>query len=202
MVHCFDCIADTHFIWSITMTTDSSRNNRHKTSQPIFEWVEPIKVPLINKFYKEYNIRGQAKKCDIICCIKVEQTIVGVALLRQILNHHQALVAHSQTNQVSDLQTPSNFLLTGVGVAPHYRGRGYSKLLINNMLLGYREHLCDTPDSPSDVYCFAYQHLQPLYESLGFCEYRPTDLPNALYSKWTSYLAQGRSLTCMKYRLG
>ncbi|KAA1158549.1 GNAT family N-acetyltransferase [Pseudoalteromonas sp. B131b] len=77
------------------------------------EILEQVKSPLVNKFYKQYSVRGRANKQD------------------------QLWVVYNKTDIVAAcrLQHKAEFLfLSTVFVAPQHRSKGLAKLLITTLL--------------------------------------------------------------------
>lgn len=81
-------------------------------------------------------------------------------------------------------------LLTGVHVDKQHRGLGVASELIN--LLTYQQTV---------AYSFAFSHLQPFYEQLGFQLITPDCLPCELAQRFNAYVKQGRKIIAMIRRI-
>ncbi|MBQ4832864.1 GNAT family N-acetyltransferase [Pseudoalteromonas sp. MMG010] len=77
-----------------------------------------VKIPLVNKFYANYSVRGRAKKHDDVW----------------VVYHNFEIVAACR------IQNKSDFLfLSTVFVAPDYRLQGLAKKLLSSVLLHYSD---------------------------------------------------------------
>ncbi|AWB66818.1 N-acetyltransferase [Saccharobesus litoralis] len=135
--------------------------------------LEPVKLPLVNKFYRANNGRGSAIKSDLIWVARKHNDIVG-------------------TLRFSAQQDA--WLLTGVLVSELYQGQG-----IGTHLLGSALNKLDQFGA-KPVYTFPYQHLVPWYQKLGFCCVEVENLPSLLLAKLTAYRRQGRNISAMEYK--
>ncbi|MBQ4856697.1 GNAT family N-acetyltransferase [Pseudoalteromonas sp. MMG007] len=75
--------------------------------------LDELKTPLVNKFYKQYNVRGRANKQDKLWVTYYNNEIVAACRLQ---------------NKVDFL------FLSTVFVAPKHRGRGVAKQLISALI--------------------------------------------------------------------
>lgn len=94
--------------------------------QPMYqcERLDPIKLPLINKFYRQYGARGKAKSNEQLWVVKSGAQIVAGARIGDI--------------------SGCDFL-TGVLVAPEYQGKGIATKLIQALLHGRDKPLYSFP---------------------------------------------------------
>ena len=101
-------------------------------------WLSALAIPLANKFYRQYDFRGKARRnqpCAVVKNAKGE--IIGCGYFR-------------------DYGTFK--LLAGVAVAPQYQNQGVARLLLNLLAQHFDQN----------TYTFPYLPLIPLYQSLGF----------------------------------
>lgn len=136
-----------------------------------FHPLEPLRFPLVNRFYKMYYPAGKAKKDEIIwvgedtsgliCCVRFKQ------------------FAHEQ-------------LLTGMLVHPTHRGQGHCRAL----LAATRPQLLSKP-----CFCFAFRALEGLYRAAGFQQISDNALPEALASRIKRYRQSGKDLVAMQFDL-
>ena len=103
-----------------------------------FHPLEPLRFPLINRFYKSYYPAGKAKKDEVIWVGEDNSSIICCVRFKQFDNYQ---------------------LLTGMLVHPEQRGMGLAKQL----LTGCYQQLTDAP-----CYCFAFAHLETLYRNADF----------------------------------
>lgn len=132
-------------------------------------WLSEAEIPLANKFYRSHKFRGKARRHDPCMVIR---------------NSQQQIIACGCLRKLTDSQ-----LLTGVAVAPAYRGRGVSRLLVGNMAKAYDQ--C--------TFTFPYQYLVPLYTSLGFVQEDELGQPSAIVDRLLTYRRQGRDIVLMRY---
>lgn len=121
------------------------------------EPLDPIKLPLITRLYKQHYPSGKAKRDELIIAGYLEGTLSAVVRFRSIESYR---------------------LLTGMLVIPAAQGKG-----LGHQLLDYCQHqVLQTGD-----YCFAYQHLHSFYAQHGFVEEPalPGALDN-LYRRYTA----------------
>ncbi|OBT12027.1 acyltransferase [Vibrio sp. UCD-FRSSP16_10] len=132
--------------------------------------LDPIRIPLLKKLYKSHYPSTKIKGGEYILVAEVDTKITGVVRFRTIDKWQ---------------------LLTGMMVIPEARHQG-----IASQLLTYsQKHRLD-----NNVYCFAYQHLQPLYEAHGFQHIAVDTLPATLNKLYTRYIQSGKPLIAMQYR--
>ncbi|MEZ9230221.1 GNAT family N-acetyltransferase [Vibrio amylolyticus] len=130
-----------------------------------------IKVPLVNKIYKDYYPSGKAKKDEHIVTASSLGSIVAMVRFRHIEQYR---------------------LLTGMLVTPEMRALG-----VGHQLLEY----CQENELTSRDYCFAYTHLENFYKQHHFCTIEPTELPNSLKNLFERYVNSGRSLIPMQFQV-
>ncbi|KLU99600.1 acyltransferase [Photobacterium aquae] len=133
-----------------------------------FHPLEPLRFPLVNRFYKQHYPAGKAKKDEIIwtgednkqicCCVRFK-----------LFDGFQ--------------------LLTGMVVAPERRGTGIGRQLL---------HASRPQQTLQPCYCLAFSYLEQFYESADFSRIGDHDLPEALLSRLVRYRAAGKDLIAMK----
>lgn len=136
-----------------------------------FQQIEPLKFPLIQRFYKQHYPTSKPKRD--------EKTIIA----RSTISNN--IVTCVRFRQVDQYQ-----LLTGMAVSTEFRGLG-----IGNALMTY----CKSRDLNSQVYCFAYTHLEEFYQRHGFISCFKENLPPALKVLFQRYTNSGKSLVPMQY---
>ncbi|CAM3858160.1 N-acetylglutamate synthase [Vibrio aerogenes CECT 7868] len=139
-------------------------------NQLLFEQLDPIKIPLIQRFYKQHYPSGKAKKD--------EQVIIAKD------NQHQ-ICAAVRFRHISNYQ-----LLTGMTVATEKRQQG-----IGHQLLTF----CEQRILHEQVYCFALAHLKDFYTTHHFRYQEPDTLPEAIRTLYFRYTRQGKVLIPMRY---
>lgn len=133
-------------------------------------WLSEAEIPLANKFYRTHKFRGKARRHDPCMVIRDNQNqIIACGCLRQLTGAQ---------------------LLTGVAVAPDYRGLGVARLLVGSMADAYDEQ----------TFTFPYRHLVPFYESVGFLVEDSERQPSAIVDRFHTYQKQGRDIVLMRYK--
>ncbi|OLQ77582.1 GNAT family N-acetyltransferase [Photobacterium proteolyticum] len=135
-----------------------------------FHPLEPLRFPLINRFYKSYYPAGKAKKDEVIWVGEDNSSIICCVRFKQFDNYQ---------------------LLTGMLVHPEQRGMGLTKQL----LTGCYQQLIETP-----CYCFAFAHLETLYQGANFIALPESELPEPLLSRLRRYRQSGKKLVAMRYQ--
>ncbi|MBF9001267.1 GNAT family N-acetyltransferase [Vibrio nitrifigilis] len=136
----------------------------------LFETLDPIKIPLIKRFYKEHYPGTKPKSDELTIVAYDDSVLVGVVRFRH----------------VGQLR-----LLTGMAISSSKRGQG-----IGQQLLAYCvEHILQNDD-----YCFAYSHLKDFYQNGGFEKISPEQLPADLKTLYQRYTQHGKDLIPMHFR--
>lgn len=136
-----------------------------------FQQLDPVKFPLIQRFYKQHYPTSKPKRNEktIIARSSISQNIIACVRFRQIEQFQ---------------------LLTGMAVSTDFRGQGIGKSLMN---------YCKLHNLNSQVYCFAYAHLDEFYQQQGFVSCHKEDLPSPLKVLYQRYTNSGKSLVPMQY---
>lgn len=109
--------------------------------------------PLMNKFYRAHQSSMKASKDAQLWVARQEEMVAGLCLRP---------AAHG-------------FWLTGLFVAPHWRGQGIAGALVEAAVSP-----CEGP-----VWLFCDPHLQGFYEALGFS--LNVDLPQVMHERLVRY---------------
>ncbi|MDP4491861.1 GNAT family N-acetyltransferase [Vibrio sp. AH4] len=135
-----------------------------------FQQFDPIKLPLIKRFYKTHY-PGTKPKSDESIVVALENTeIVAVVRFRRICTYR---------------------LLTGMAVKANLRQTGIGKQLL---------HYCRKEQLNHDTYCFAYTHLEHFYQQGDFVRIEPLALPPELNILYERYSRTGKDLIPMQYQ--
>lgn len=135
-----------------------------------FHLLEPLRFPLINRFYKSHYPAGKAKRDEIIWVGENTSGIICCVRFKQF-EHYQ--------------------LLTGMLVHPGLRNCGIAKQLIT----ATNEQLTHSP-----CFCFAFSHLEKLYQDSGFAVIADNELPEPLANRIQRYRLSGKELIAMRYQ--
>ena len=135
-----------------------------------FQPLESIKIPLIKPIYKTFYPSAKPKKNERIVVGYHEKIIICIVRFRSIENFS---------------------LLTGMLVIPDYRQQGIASQLLT---------FCQAHYLSENSYCFAYQHLESLYKSVGFSVVEVKLLPNSLQQLFIRYTDTGKKLLPMRYQ--
>ena len=132
--------------------------------------LEPLRFPLINRFYKSHYPAGKAKKDEIIWIGENTSGIICCVRFKQFESYQ---------------------LLTGMLVHPELRSCG----IANQLITETNKQLILTP-----CFCFAFSHLEKLYQDSGFTVIADNELPEPLASRIQRYRLSGKDLIAMRYQ--
>lgn len=135
-----------------------------------FQQFDPIKLPLIKRFYKMYYPATKPKRDESIIVGLDKTEIIAVVRFRTV---------------------GSSRLLTGMAVKTEQRQQ-----TIGQQLLRY----CQTKWLDQTTFCFAYSHLVDFYQHGGFTPVEPAALPTELETLYQRYLQSGKDLIPMQYQ--
>ncbi|MFV0575770.1 MAG: GNAT family N-acetyltransferase [Vibrio sp.] len=135
-----------------------------------FQYLDVIKHPLIKPIYKAHYPSAKPKKNEDVIVGYCENKLVSVVRFRPIEQYS---------------------LLTGMLVIPDFRGQGVGSKLLQ---------FCQSEWISSHTFCFAYQHLENLYQSVGFHTIDKEELPPCLLKLFERYTANGKKLLPMHYK--
>ncbi|MBD0788903.1 GNAT family N-acetyltransferase [Vibrio sp. Y2-5] len=134
-----------------------------------FEHLDPIKLPLLKRFYKQHYPSTKPKSDELLIVAYRELSMVAVVRFRSIAEYR---------------------LLTGMAVDETKRGEGIGSQLLNYCL---DEILADKD------FCFSYAHLQNFYEQASFKKIDVEELPNELRTLFVRYSQSGKNLIPMQF---
>lgn len=137
--------------------------------QVMIKQLDPQMLPLVQKLYKQHYKLAKAKSNELIYVAYYQSKLCGAVRLRTLND---------------------NRLLTGMLVVPEFRALG-----IGHLILEY----CRIETLGINDYCFAYHHLQPLYEQHGFVALKPANLPISLKQLFDRYSQSGKRLIPMRF---
>lgn len=135
----------------------------------LFEKLDPIKLPLLQRFYKQHYPSARPKKNELLI----------------VARHQGELCAAVRFRPIEQYQ-----LLTGMAVTEAMRGAG-----IGHQLLSH----CEEQILDQHVYCFAFPWLEDFYQAHGFRVIGSESLPNCLHNLLQRYQNGGKSLVAMQY---
>ncbi|EKO3487517.1 GNAT family N-acetyltransferase [Vibrio fluvialis] len=134
-----------------------------------FEHIDPIKLPLIKRFYKQHYASTKPKSDELMIGAYREQGLCAVVRFRQIAQYR---------------------LLTGMAVDSNQRGCGIGLALLNYC----GKHILQHND-----YCFAYSHLAEFYRKAAFIPVKADALPAELQTLLNRYSSSGKDLIPMQF---
>ncbi|WP_165312473.1 GNAT family N-acetyltransferase [Vibrio ziniensis] len=134
-----------------------------------FEHLDPIKLPLLKRFYKQHYPGTKPKSDELTIAAYDELTMVAVVRFRPVSNYR---------------------LLTGMAVNESKRGIGLGSLLLE---------YCQNEILQENDFCFSYSHLQHFYEKAQFREISSEKLPNDLKTLFLRYSQSGKDLIPMQF---
>lgn len=138
-------------------------------SQIHYQQLNPIRLPIINKLYKDFYPAGKAKRDEVLWVGESQQGVICCVRFKNI----------------GELQ-----LLTGMLVKPEYRGQKIATQLLQHAIPQINQKPC---------YCFAFKELEVLYQHVGFITLEPQQLPHDLQQRFERYCNSGKKLIPMHY---
>ena len=138
-------------------------------SQVHYQPLNLIRLPIVNKLYKDFYPAGKAKRDEILWVGESPQGIVCCVRFKSI----------------GELQ-----LLTGMLVKPDFRGQKMATHLLRHAMPQIKQKPC---------YCFAFKELEMLYQRAGFFTLHPQQLPHDLQQRFERYYNSGKKLIPMQY---
>ncbi|CAM3170449.1 GNAT family N-acetyltransferase [Vibrio mytili] len=139
------------------------------TQSLTIEVLNPVKLPLIKKLYKEHYPSGRAKSDELIVTANRYGNIVALLRLKNV---------------------DTTRLLTGMLVIPELRGTGVGHTLLKH---------CENNVFTVDDYCFAFRHLESYYSDHGFKTINSSELPHCLKQAFQRYVQSGKDLIPMQF---
>lgn len=133
--------------------------------------LEPIKLPLVSKLYKDHYPAGKPKRGETVFIVKSGHDLIGAVRFQF----------------VGDAQ-----LLTGMLIHPDYRALG-----IGHQLL---EH-CKNQISATICYCFSFPHLTHFYQQHHFEQISENQLPESLRDRFKRYVGSGKQLHSLQFKM-
>ncbi|MEI8632459.1 GNAT family N-acetyltransferase [Vibrio sp. PP-XX7] len=130
-----------------------------------FEQLAPIKIPLIQRFYKQHYPSAKVKKDELVIIAREESTLCAVVRFRQI-EHYQ--------------------LLTGMVVDQTKRNQG-----VGHRLLAFVNNIT----SMIQYTVLLFEHLAEFYQHHHFCRQHPDHLPPAIKTLYSRYCRQGKKFS-------
>ena len=138
------------------------------------EIVSEMRLPLVDRFYKECKYRVKCGRLDRVYTLNYEARIIAAARLISL-----------------PLQQNSDYLLLrNLCVLPFMRHQGAAKHLLKSIV---------TQLHPISCYCFALPHLQDFYLSLNFRVLYSHEVPVELGAIYERDAARGRGWILMGY---
>ncbi|WBA08529.1 GNAT family N-acetyltransferase [Salinivibrio kushneri] len=131
--------------------------------------LEPLRFPLVARFYKTYYPPGKPKKDEHIWVVDGPSGLCGAVRFQQRQEYQ---------------------LLTGMLLHPQLRGSGLSHQLLDAV----RPLLAQRPS-----FCLAFRPLTTLYVQHGFNSVDTQALPEELAMRYQSYCHSGKDLVAMQY---
>jgi N-acetylglutamate synthase-like GNAT family acetyltransferase len=133
--------------------------------------LEPIKLPLVAKLYKDHYPAGKPKRGETIIIVKADHTLIGAVRFQP----------------TQDAQ-----LLTGMLIHPDFRGLGIGHQLLQH---------CKQQISATNCYCFSFPHLTSFYQQHHFEEISENQLPESLRDRFIRYVESGKQLHSLQFMI-
>ena len=130
--------------------------------------LDPIKLKLVNKFYKQSRNSGKASRSDQVWVIRNPQEIVAALRL---------------------IDVKCDLLLRSMCVKPELRKQGLGTFLLEGIVDAL---------AIKDCYCYPFTHLVTFYRVAGFEEVAVDVVPEWISTPYHRYKGQGRDIVIMK----
>lgn len=130
--------------------------------------VEPLMLPLVNRFYKACRYSAKAGRGEKVYVLKLEQRIV--AALRLVP------------------KPDGYYFLRSMCVDPDLRGQG----LGTRLLQGITQELAERP-----CYCYPFKHLARFYGQVGFRRVEASSVADFIRDGFTRLNDSGRGVVLM-----
>ena len=130
--------------------------------------VEPLRFPLVNRFYKAAGDRSRAKGDDRVWVVRDGMDMVAALRLIPV--------------------APEAWLLRSMCVEPVRRRQGIGLYLLKSIQNELDE---------KDTYCYPFSHLKYFYGQVGFVERSPAEVPEWIATPYERYCRQGRDIGLM-----
>lgn len=130
--------------------------------------VEPLRYPLIDRFYKACRYPGKAARGELIFQVASEGQILGAVRLTPMQDGW--------------------LFLRSMCIHPDWRGQGIGQALLQGLLPTLNRHPC---------YCFPFSHLQAFYAQAGFKPGEDIAAPDFMTDALQAYRRQGRDIVLM-----
>jgi N-acetylglutamate synthase-like GNAT family acetyltransferase len=133
------------------------------------QWLSALEIPLANKFYRKHGFRGKAKRHESCAVVK---------------DNDKQIIACGYLRDYNNFK-----LLSGVAVDSSVQREGIGRLLLEFMTQRFDQL----------TYTFPYEHLMPLYTSIGFQTVGKEQVETSVSKLYSTYIKQGRMIKLMQY---
>jgi N-acetylglutamate synthase-like GNAT family acetyltransferase len=133
------------------------------------QWLSDLEIPLANKFYRKHGFRGKAKRHESCAVVK---------------DNDKQIIACGYLRDYNNFK-----LLSGVAVDSSVQREGIGRLLLEFMTQRFDQL----------TYTFPYEHLMPLYTSIGFQTVGKEQVETSVSKLYSTYIKQGRMIKLMQY---
>jgi GNAT superfamily N-acetyltransferase len=143
-------------------------NNVLEQHQVTVEQVEPLSLPLVNRFYKQCRYSAKAGRGETVFVIKVDGSIAGAVRLTPKADNY--------------------FFLRSMCIDPEWRRQGLGKQLLTGI----------TPFlNGINCYCYPFSHLLAFYGEAGFVHIEEEGALMWIQQPYQRYCQQGRDIKIM-----
>ncbi len=138
------------------------------THRVAVEQVEPLSLPLVNRFYKHCRYSAKAGRGETVFVVKVDGSIAGAVRLTPKADNY--------------------FFLRSMCIDPAWRRQGLGKQLLSGIMPFLDKVNC---------YCYPFSHLLAFYAEAGFKHTALESVPGWIMQPYQRYCQQGRDIQIM-----
>ncbi len=134
----------------------------------LFQQLDPLQLPLVNRFYKECRYPAKAGRGEKVFVLKAGTSIVAAVRLSP--------------------KADNTLFLRSMCVAPDSRRLGYGARLLQGI---------EPVLAQQSSYCFPFEHLLSFYERAHYQVQTPESVPSFIRDPFENYRRQGRNIIIM-----
>lgn len=151
------------------------------------ECVDPLRLPLVNRFYKNCRYSAKAGRGELVYALHQEGSIQAATRLVPYSFRGQDL-QQLMTLTGSERRTDHCLFLRSMCVQAEKRGQGLGTALLQAVI---------EPLNKAFSYCYPFSHLHDFYAQIGFKQVAQEQVPGFIAEPYQRYCRQGRDIIIM-----
>lgn len=151
------------------------------------ECVDPLRLPLVNRFYKNCRYSAKAGRGEVVYALQQDGSIQAATRLVPYTLQEQDL---QPLMLLTGADRPLNrcLFLRSMCVNPERRGAGLGAALLQALI---------EPLNQGFSYCYPFSHLHDFYAQIGFKQVSQERVPGFISEPYQRYCRQGRDIIIM-----